>query len=88
LLAKEQITLGGRTGRGLRARIGPPFGLDMVVAIAAATPLVTQRRRTSEPASIYLAALRDAIRATQTDSGQQLEYSYYLLLTGPVQDPR
>ena len=53
----EAILIGGPGGRGLKATIGPPFGLDMVVALASEKPLSPRGaadrrdgRRTSERA--------------------------------------
>jgi len=83
-VAKQHFTLGGQKGLGLKARIGPPYGLDMVVAVASSRPLLPHPRQSPEPAGRYLAALETAIGAAERDSrGLKLEYAYYLIQTAP-----
>jgi uncharacterized protein DUF4384 len=78
----EAFTVGGRRGRGLKATIGPPFGLDMVVAVATTRRLFPDVRPTSEDAREYLSAFDAALaEARRRDPGTQLEYAYYLVQT-------
>jgi hypothetical protein len=78
----EAFTVGGRSGRGLKATIGPPFGLDMVVAVASAQRLFSVARPTAENAREYLSALNAAVAvARKQDPSARLEYAYYLVQT-------
>ncbi|RJF77295.1 DUF4384 domain-containing protein [Azospirillum cavernae] len=55
--------LGERVGSGRYWSVGPPFGSELVVALASATPLFSAPRPEIEPASAYLSALKQAIDA-------------------------
>ncbi len=78
----EAFAVGGSRGRGLKATIGPPFGLDMVVAVASTRRLFPDVRPTSEDAKGYLSAFDAALaEARRRDPGVQLEYAYYLVQT-------
>jgi hypothetical protein len=80
----ESLKLGGAGGRGRRATIGPPYGLDVVLAVASAEPLFATPRPVVERASDYLAALAAALEARRSGGRvTMLEYAYYLLLTEP-----
>jgi hypothetical protein len=81
--ADERLALGGRNGRGLKATIGPPFGLDMVVAVAATRPVFAQSRPVVEDAAVYLAEFEAALAAARRDEGLRIEYSYFLIRTTP-----
>lgn len=77
-----RVGIGGPDGRGLKAIIGPPFGLDMVVALALEKPLQMPLRPAIEDARSYLQALGSAIEALRReDELVQIEFSYYLVLT-------
>jgi hypothetical protein len=82
LASGERLTIGGREGRGVKATIGPPFGLDMVVALASEQPLYASVRPVAESADAYLKALeRMTAEARRRHPGLRLEYSYYLIRT-------
>ncbi len=55
--------LGEQVGSGRYWSVGPPFGNELVVALASATPLFSAPRPEIEPASAYLTALKQAIDA-------------------------
>jgi hypothetical protein len=79
----ERFVLGGATGRGPRnARIGPPYGLDLVVAIASDAPLFSPPRRTTESAAAYLAALHATLDdRSRRGTPPRLEYAYFIINT-------
>lgn len=80
----RQVTIGGAKGRGLKARIGPPYGLDLVVALASDQPLALGGRPAAETGHEYLQALQSAVeRVQRQNSKSRLEFSYYLVLTAP-----
>jgi len=60
--------------------VGPPFGRDMIVAIASSKPLFTTARPESEQASAYLPALEAALNAAQ-GAGERLDATAFLLET-------
>jgi hypothetical protein len=74
----------GRDGRGRPAVIAPPYGLDMIVTIAASEPIFAQSRPVVENASDYLLSLNFAVNELQ-ERGRKLnvEYAYYLIYTAP-----
>jgi hypothetical protein len=84
----ERISIGGEHGRGRRAVISPPFGLDVVVAIASSEALFVRPRPASEAAVDYLAAFGARLRQWR-ESGlhPHLEYAYYLTYTTPTRAP-
>jgi eukaryotic-like serine/threonine-protein kinase len=56
------VTLGDPT-KGV-GEVGPPFGTDMILAVASSVPLFAQRRPVDgETVETYLPALRGAIDA-------------------------
>jgi len=62
--ANAAVTL-GEPGKGV-GEAGPPFGTDMIVAVASSIPLFAQRRPAEgETVETYLPALRAAIEAAQ-----------------------
>jgi serine/threonine-protein kinase len=62
--ANAAVTL-GKPGKGV-GEAGPPFGTDMIVAVASSVPLLAQRRPAEgETVETYLPALRAAIEAAQ-----------------------
>ena len=65
LRPNERLTIGGQNGRGVKATIGPPFGLDLVVALASDVPLWAQARPVAESADAYLAGLAAATVAEE-----------------------
>jgi hypothetical protein len=78
----ERLAVGGRNGRGVRATIGPPFGLDIVVALASDAPLWAQARPVAESADAYLADLAAVIAEEhRREPTRRIEYSYYLIQT-------
>ena len=86
--ADERVSVGGDHGRGRRAVVGAPFGLDVVVAIASSEALFVRPRPPAEAAADYLAALDARIRQLR-ESGlkPRLEYAYYLTYTTPAGGP-
>ncbi|MGH7120925.1 MAG: serine/threonine-protein kinase [Acetobacteraceae bacterium] len=60
--------------------VGPPYGRDMIVAIASAKPLFATKRPESERASAYLPALAAALDAAQS-RGEHLDGTAFLLET-------
>ena len=49
---------------------GPPYGRDMILAIATSTPLFSADRLQSEPDAVYIKALRDALRRVRKARGK------------------
>jgi hypothetical protein len=81
-MPNQSVVIGGKDGVGLKATIGPPFGLDMVVAVASNRLLPIGARPVAEPANAYLRVLDDIVaRSSVKDPRLQLEYSYYLIRT-------
>ncbi|WP_166802243.1 DUF4384 domain-containing protein [Microvirga pakistanensis] len=79
-----KVTVGGAKGRGLKARIGPPYGLDLVVALASDQRLTLGTRPAAESGHGYLRALQSAVERVQRENAEsRLEFSYYLVLTAP-----
>jgi hypothetical protein len=68
--------------RGLEMIVEPPFGLDLVVAIATSEPIFPRHRPTSEPADVYLRDLETALaRARSGNRTFRSEYAYLFVLT-------
>jgi len=61
--ADQKVRIGADQGRGRRAVIGPPFGLDLIVAVASSEPLYLGARPAIEGAADYLASLEASIRS-------------------------
>jgi hypothetical protein len=81
LSANQKLHI-GQGGRGLVATIGPPYGLDVVVALASSKPLPLAPRPVAEGAAGYLAALDAATAAMRRDDpGFRVEYAYFLIYT-------
>jgi hypothetical protein len=81
----QQFGLGGDYERGLKATVGPPFGLDLILAIGSSEPLFDAVRPTVENAEDYLTELGAAIEDAETRNPDlQLEYAYHLMYTGPA----
>jgi hypothetical protein len=55
--------LGNREASGRFWSIGPPFGQELIVVIASATPLFTALRPEAEPVGNYLPDLKRALQA-------------------------
>jgi serine/threonine protein kinase len=49
---------------------GPPYGRDMILAVATSKPLFSADRLQAEPDAVYLAALRDALRRVRMAGGK------------------
>ncbi|MGH7057761.1 MAG: DUF4384 domain-containing protein, partial [Acetobacteraceae bacterium] len=69
-------------GRKADWTVGPPYGRDMILAIASASPLFARPRPESETADAYLAALKPAL-ATARAAGGRLDATTLLLETHP-----
>ncbi|RDC74047.1 DUF4384 domain-containing protein [Rhodovulum sp. 12E13] len=79
-------TIGGADDgtSGLRLEIGPPFGQEIVVALAASAPLFDAPRPLVEPAAPYLADLsRRIAEARRLDPAFRGEWVYFLVITRP-----
>jgi serine/threonine-protein kinase len=59
--AGARVSLGDPAEGGPRWEIGPPFGTEMIVAIASERPLFEAAREDFEPSAGYLAALRERL---------------------------
>jgi hypothetical protein len=80
--AEQTVMVGGEKGRGRRTVVGPPYGLDLVLAVASSEPLLLRPRPATEGAAEYLAALEESIRALRERGfALQLEYAYFLAYT-------
>ncbi len=78
----ERLTIGGRNGRGVKATIGPPFGLDIVVAFASDAPLWARARPVAESADAYLEDLAEVVAEEhRRHPTRRIEYSYFLIQT-------
>jgi serine/threonine-protein kinase len=64
-------------------RVGPPFGTDMIVAVASSAPLFTKPLPDGESLSAYLAALQSAIDALRHRGGS-VAASAVVLETSPA----
>jgi hypothetical protein len=67
---------------GDRWQVGAPYGTDMIVAVASATPLFTQKRKDLEETDAYLRALQGAIEAAARRN-TRLAADALVLVTGP-----
>jgi serine/threonine-protein kinase len=59
--AGARVSLGDPAEGGPRWEIGPPYGTEMIVAIASEQPLFDTAREDFESSAAYLAALRDRL---------------------------
>jgi serine/threonine-protein kinase len=59
--AGARVSLGDPAEGGPRWEIGPPFGTEMIVAVASERPLFETAREDFEPSAGYLAALRERL---------------------------
>ena len=84
--AGDTITVGEAASetnsKGQVFKISPPFGTQIIVALATKRPLFAAPRPRSEPAADYFAALRKALDA-QAQDGSDATSSYALLQTLP-----
>jgi hypothetical protein len=62
-------------------RIAPPFGREMIVAVASAKPLFDQPRPGYEPAADYIAALRQRLRLLEEQGPAGSVATSHLFLT-------
>ncbi|MEI6560223.1 MAG: protein kinase [Rhodospirillaceae bacterium] len=65
----ETQRLGDRTAGGQAWRIGPPFGRELVVAIASSKPLFSAPRPDTETTGHYVAALSEALNDANQAEG-------------------
>ncbi len=63
-------------------QISPPFGREMIVAVASSKPLFEQPRPGYEPAADYIAAIRQRLGALQA-SGATVATSHLFITTEP-----
>jgi hypothetical protein len=75
-------TLGDPKSGGASWGVSAPFGTDLVVSIASATPLFATPRPQSESASDYLAALRSALQQ-EAGAGGALAVTAVPVVTEP-----
>ncbi|SEI46634.1 protein of unknown function [Azotobacter beijerinckii] len=78
--AGENFTVGERSAEGWE--IGPPFGQELISAIAVATPLYPGERAEFEPAAAYLPQLRQLLEARRDDPA--LVADFLFLETAPA----
>ena len=70
---------------GLRLTIGPPYGQEIAVAVAASRPLYEGLRPISEPAGPYLAFLKERVAAARAaDPDFKGEWVYFFITTRPA----
>ncbi len=67
--ARSEITLGTERPDFPGWHVGPPFGTDMIVAIASTAPLFAQPLPDSQPLPAYLAALKSAMADLRRHGG-------------------
>ena len=68
-LAREKIDLGKPRADFEGWHVGPPFGTDMIVAVATTAPLFSRPLPDSEPLASYLSTLQTAIEALRRRGG-------------------
>ncbi len=78
----KRVQIGGKDGVGRRVTIAPPYGMDLIVAIASSERLFDPRRPVQENASGYLDALSETLARSAKGTGK-IEYTYYVVLTEP-----
>ncbi len=66
-----------------RLTAAPPYGIDLVVAVASSKPLFNEMRPRKESAERYLDALRNAIARRRSADAWQGAYSYILVEMAP-----
>jgi hypothetical protein len=84
--AESAVRIGAaeRQGTGLEIRIGPPFGQEIAVALAASSPLHGGSRPLVEPAGTYLEWLKARIaERRRQDPDFKAEWAYFFVTTGP-----
>ncbi|HJU11851.1 MAG TPA: DotU/TssL family secretion system protein [Candidatus Binataceae bacterium] len=69
----ENLTL---PGGSYQIRVRSPFGREMVTAVSSPKPLFPSLRPAAEPASDYLASLKEAIKVDGTSSGLAAAYCF------------
>jgi serine/threonine-protein kinase len=67
--ARARIALGTPHSDFPGWRVGPPFGVDLIVAIASTAPLFSQPLPDSQSLEAYLAALQTAVEALRRRGG-------------------
>ena len=71
LLAAGSVVKLGDPGSANQWAVGPPFGQDMIIAVASSRPLFPAGKIATDPtAKTYLAALQAAIAAVQVQKGK------------------
>ena len=73
---------GDAASGGARFQVAPPFGTDLIVAIASDQPLFAHVRAPSEPVRMYLPALHDALAAI-AQRGGKIATSAFVVHTVP-----
>jgi predicted Ser/Thr protein kinase len=68
-LAHEEIDLGKPRSDFEGWHVGPPFGTDMIVAVASTAPLFSRALPDSQPIASYVSALQTAIEALRRRGG-------------------
>ena len=67
--ARASIALGAPRRDFAGWRVGPPFGIDLIVAVASTAPLFSQSLPASQSLDAYLAALQTAVDALRRRGG-------------------
>lgn len=80
--AGSRHSLGDPSLGGERWEVGAPYGTDMIIAVASATPLFTQKRKDLEETDAYLRALQAAIETAERHN-TRLAADALVLVTGP-----
>ena len=78
--ADARIVLGGAEGEGYRMQAAPPYGLDLVLAVASDGPLFDGLRPQGESIETFLADLEPAVRQ-RLATGGRVEWAYLLIET-------
>ncbi|WP_204251233.1 DUF4384 domain-containing protein, partial [Elioraea rosea] len=60
---RVRVSLGDPASGGPRWEIGPPYGTEMIVALASERPLFSSSRPEAEQSDAYLSALAEALRS-------------------------
>ncbi len=79
----EQRRLGDRAAGGQAWRVGPPFGHELIVAIASSKPLFPAPRPATETTQDYIAALSEALVIANEAGGQPPVASALVITTLP-----
>ena len=80
---RRVLRLGDRAAGGQAWRVGPPFGHELIVAIASSKPLFPAPRPATETTQDYIAALSEALVIANEAGGQPPVASALVITTLP-----